>query len=240
MKLINYPKTLLTLLALTALSACSDDDPAVSSANQPPAASVAAQHGSADAEADYYAADDAQYAREVAAERARQRQNAGEFADPEDENVPQDDYTSDAYDAEHTNALTLREGSVGYVEWTPPAELAYEQASVTLIGPDGKRHEHNFGASEAIALNQNLPDGAYRWESVVTPSIDPYALEQMQAARESGDIATEREVVEDLRASGYYPSEEELKKNRQSGGFVVRNGVVLPADSGASRDDTDG
>ena len=137
------------------------------------------------------------------------------------------------------NKISLREATVDVVEWVAPRDVAYKSAMVTVIGPDGTRHELEFGAGQPLSFDKGLQDGLYRWESVVTPQIDSYAKEKMQAARNSGNLSAQQQVLEELQSDGYYPSAEELENNTQSGGFVVKDGVVTPTSIEPMTDDAD-
>lgn len=124
--------------------------------------------------------------------------------------------------------VTLVDGSEGMVEWLPPSDVQYSKADVTIVTQYGERVNYSFGPNEAMALESTLPDGLYQWESVVTPEIDPYVMEQMRDARMSGDMAAQDQILQKLRAEGLYPTAAELENNRQAGAFVVREGVVTP------------
>lgn len=137
------------------------------------------------------------------------------------------------------NAIAINDGTVGYVQWETPAALDYESAKLTIVGPDGNARRIDFAGGESMMVNETLPDGLYKWESVVTPSIDPYAKAQLSDARASGNIAEQASILEDLRAQGLYPSTQEIANNRQSGVFVVSDGEARATSAEASRSDSD-
>lgn len=137
-----------------------------------------------------------------------------------------DDY---AYVEQNDGAdVKLIEGSEGYVGWHAPSDMAYSEAKVMVVAPDGERIQYSFSPNEAMVLDSSLPDGLYQWESVITPEIDPYVREQLSQARQAGDQQAERELMERFRAEGSLPTVEESNNNRQAGAFTVRDGVAMP------------
>ena len=144
----------------------------------------------------------------------------------------------DYVEEQPASTVSLRERSEGYVEWQTPSEVAYSNAEVVVVGPDGKRTQHSFGPGEAMMLDESLPDGLYLWESVITPEVDDATRQQMRSVRESGDQQAQQELLQSLRANGSLPTEAQAKDNRQSGAFVVRDGVASPTSSKVeSKDD---
>ena len=117
----------------------------------------------------------------------------------------------------------------GVIEWDTPEGINYSAAQVRISGANGETVTRNFGAGEAIALYSTLPDGVYGWETVITPEISPYVKEQMRAVRESGDLRKEKQLIAQLREDGSLPSLDQARENRQSGNFIVRDGVVRPS-----------
>jgi hypothetical protein len=119
----------------------------------------------------------------------------------------------------------------GFLEWEVPEDVYYDSAELTIVTPDGKRITKNFGGNESMQVNEQLPDGLYKWESVVKPTIQPHVMESLQAARESGDLTKQKSLMAEYRQSGDLQSETEARDNRRSGGFVVRNGIAQPTTS---------
>ena len=117
----------------------------------------------------------------------------------------------------------------GYVEWSPPKEIDYQQADLVVIAPSGERIKRSFSSGEPIVLDESLPDGVYKWESVVSPKVDPYVREEMQAVRNSGNLESEEALIRRLRNEGSLPTEAQSEANRQSGTFIVRDGVAYPS-----------
>ncbi|MFT6045942.1 MAG: hypothetical protein ACI9WC_001645 [Arenicella sp.] len=135
---------------------------------------------------------------------------------------------------EPSAVVSLKSRNEGYVEWNSPAEVAYTQAELSVLGPDGLVTKHKFGAGEAIVLNEQLEDGYYKWESVVTLEIDPYVRDEMSSVRASGDLEAQQELIQRLRSEGSLPSQEQAEDNRQSGGFFVSDGVATPTSAGVT------
>ncbi len=117
----------------------------------------------------------------------------------------------------------------GYITWQAPEEIDYKQADLLISGPNGQTIKRTFTAGEPISLDVPLPDGTYNWESVISPNVDPYVREEMRAVRESGNLEAEQALIARLRSEGALPSEEQSNANRQSGTFVVRDGVARPS-----------
>lgn len=164
-----------------------------------------------------------------------------------DDEVAESDYeaAADGFDeyayAEQNEGSTVRllERSEGYVEWQAPSNIAYKKADIVIVGPNGEQVNYSFSANEAMVLDSSLPDGLYQWESVVTPEIDPYVMDQMRSARESGDLQAQKEIEQRLRDEGSLPDGFGSKDNRQSGAFVVRDGMVTPTSSVSNGEDED-
>ncbi len=133
--------------------------------------------------------------------------------------INESDYVSDS--------VVFRGNDSGYVEWQAPIEIEYVVADVVVITPNGKRLTRSYSAGEPIVLDENLPDGFYSWESVITPEIDRYAREEMTQARESGNLQEQQALMKKLRNQGSMPTQKEARKNRQSGAFIVKGGVAI-------------
>lgn len=138
----------------------------------------------------------------------------------------QDDYSH--HEPEHVpDAVVFQGNDNGYVEWQAPVEVAYVVADVVVITPSGKRLSRSYTPGEPMVLDENLPDGFYTWESVVTPEIDPYARKEMIQARESGNLQQEQALMQKLRDQGSIPTATEARENKQSGAFLVTDGVAI-------------
>jgi hypothetical protein len=124
--------------------------------------------------------------------------------------------------------LALNQSEVGYLEWSAPEDIAYTQAEIVITGANGSRLSRSFVPGEAIVVDDQLPDGHYLWESVVTPEIDPYVREQMSEIRASGNYEEQQALIAQLRAEGSLPTEAEARNNRKSGSFLVRDGIATP------------
>src|SRR6185503_4867132 len=80
--------------------------------------------------------------------------------------------------------------SVG-IEWQPA--VAYEKLVLTVSGPGGLivRREIAAGAAPSFGVfgddGKPLPDGAYTYELVASPVIDPATRQAMARARRTGD-----------------------------------------------------
>ncbi len=131
--------------------------------------------------------------------------------------------------AESNTSVTFRnDPEAGVVQWNAPTEIAYRQADVLISGPSGKTVTRSFKPGQPIVLDEQLPDGVYSWESVITPEIDSYAREEMRQVREHGNIEAEQELLDRLRSQGSLPTEAQANENRQSGTFTVQDGVARP------------
>ena len=129
------------------------------------------------------------------------------------------------------STVKLLERNEGYIEWQAPSDIAYKQTDIVIVDESGERVNYTFAADEAMVLDSSLPDGLYKWESVVTPEIDPYVMDQMKSARASGDLQAQKNIKQKLHDEGSLPDGFGSKDNRQSGAFVVRDGVVTPTSS---------
>ena len=154
------------------------------------------------------------------------------------ENIIEDEF--EELEAEPEVKITLQQGTEGQVEWLTPDEMSQHASEMLIVTPDGERITRKFAAGQSMALNESLPDGLYKWESTVTPELDPYVKEEMRSARESGDLQAQQEMAKKFRAQGVFPSKKELKDNRQSGAFVVRDGIATPTSSESSGQDERG
>jgi len=168
----------------------------------------------------------------------RKEASDDEVAESEDEaeleNANLEDPHVEPYEG---STVRLLERSEGYIEWQPPSDVAYSKADVVVVAPSGERVKYSFDANEAMVLDSSLPDGLYKWESVITPEIDPHAMDQMRSVRETGNLQAQTELKQKLVEEGSFPSAEELSNNRQSGAFTVRDGVVKPTSSVSDGED---
>lgn len=142
-----------------------------------------------------------------------------------------------AYVTPAPDRVSLVTNSEGYIQWTPPTEVYYQQAEVTLVSANGERIQQSYTSGEPIIIDDQLPDGVYKWEAVIVPEINPYAREQLAALRQSGDTVREQALLQQFRADGSFPSQQELNNNRQSGSLSIRNGIATPVgpDTGNSQ-----
>src|SRR4051794_12033402 len=115
--------------------------------------------------------------------------------------------------------------SVG-IEWQPT--IAYEKLVLTVSGPGGLmlRRELAAGAAPSLGVfgddGKPLPDGAYTYELVASPVLDPATRQAMARARRTGDDAT----LAKLRADGKLPR----TPLEQSGTFAVKDGAFVSPD----------
>lgn len=154
-----------------------------------------------------------------------------------------DDYSENQEEQDYYEPSTTvtfnAEESAGVIRWDAPEGVNYTDAQVTISAQGGDMATRNFNAGEPIELHGELPDGVYDWETVITPEINEYVRQEMREVRQSGDFQAERELIARLRAEGSIPTEEQARKNRQSGSFVVENGVVRPSLVDAPNSDRD-
>lgn len=136
--------------------------------------------------------------------------------------------------------VTIGKQYEGYIEWTPPTDVYYKQAEVTLVSPSGERVKQVYTPGEPIVMDAYIPDGVYKWETVIVPEIEPNTREKLTALRESGDMIAQEQLIQEMRANGSWPSEQELNNNRQSGTLSIHNGVATPVGHGADQYDQDG
>jgi hypothetical protein len=135
-------------------------------------------------------------------------------------------------------AVTFREASESYIEWNTPTDISYVKADVIITSSaNGKSMRRSFVQGEAIVVNDQLPDGHYLWESVITPEIDAYTKQEMRSVRESGNMAEEQALMERLRTEGSLPTEAQIQENRQTGSFSVQNGIATPVSPTYADDD---
>ncbi|MEM7358803.1 MAG: hypothetical protein AAF431_06890 [Pseudomonadota bacterium] len=152
-----------------------------------------------------------------------------EVADSAD-SVSDSEDVDDPYieDEQGDEGVSFRESQDSYLEWDAPSDTYYSAAELTIVGANGQKIQRTFAPGEAIVVQEQLEDGHYQWESVITPEIDPYVREEMAAVRQSGDFEAEQALIERLRSEGSLPTEEEAENNRKSGSFSVQNGVAIP------------
>ena len=221
-----------SLLLVVFLAACSDE-PAVEQSNQ--AASQNSKRASADSAFDQLQAIDerdiSQREGEPKTEIAIESPSVADQIDEESldtvSNELQDD--DDAYYEPSSIVTFSSEESSGVIRWEAPEGVNYSNAQVTISGNGGDRTTRSFSAGEAIELYGELPDGVYKWETVITPEVDESVRDQMRAVRESGDFQAEKELAARLRAEGSLPTRKQAQKNRQSGAFIVQGGIVRPS-----------
>lgn len=149
------------------------------------------------------------------------------------------DEQSDSFAQADNKVRFASEEAEGVLRWEAPEELAYTNAKVIISGEGNDIAVRDFKPGEAIELYGDLPDGVYNWETVITPEIDPSVREQMREIRASGDFEAEQELKARFRADGSLPSEAEASDNRQSGSFIVRDGIVTPSLVDLPRSDSD-
>ncbi|MDB4285302.1 hypothetical protein N9903_00145 [bacterium] len=113
------------------------------------------------------------------------------------------------------------------ISWRPLLS-DYQSMVLKVAGPEDLylREEFPRGSWPELLLSFEdgapLPDGSYRYEIMVVPTLAPHVRAELVRSRETGD----RTIVEDLQNSGALPSESMI----QSGHFRIRDGVaVLPA-----------
>lgn len=145
----------------------------------------------------------------------------GELADSEE-----DQYAD--YEPSTTVTFSAEETS-GVIRWEAPEGLSYSNAKVIISGKGGDMTTRNFSPGEPIELYGELPDGVYGWETVISPEVDEFVREEMRSVRASGDLQAENELKARLRAEGSLPTKEQARENRQSGNFVVQDGIVRPS-----------
>jgi hypothetical protein len=115
--------------------------------------------------------------------------------------------------------------SVG-IEWQPT--LSYEKLVLTVSGPGGVvlRRELAAGTAPSFGVfgddGKPLPDGAYTYELVASPVLDPATRQAMARARRTGDDS----ILAKLQADGKLPS----TPLRQSGTFAIKNGSFVSPD----------
>ncbi|GAA6137786.1 hypothetical protein NBRC116583_15330 [Arenicella sp. 4NH20-0111] len=156
---------------------------------------------------------------------------SAELSDELNEQFEADEYpdNEDSYNQLSDKVEFDAEQSEGIVKWQAPQDRSYANAKITVSNENGETAVRNFKPGESIELYGQLPDGVYKWKSVITPEIEDSVREQMRAVRNSGDIHAERELAANLRAEGSIPTEREAQDNVQFGSFVVLNGIVNPA-----------
>jgi hypothetical protein len=112
------------------------------------------------------------------------------------------------------------------IEWQPA--IAYEKMVLTVSGPGGLvlRREIAAGAAPSFGVfgddGKPLADGAYTYELVASPVLDPATRQAMARARRSGDDS----VVTKLQADGKLPR----APLQQSGTFAIKNGAFVSPD----------
>ncbi len=156
--------------------------------------------------------------------------NDNEVDSPQDKTISNNNDDLDESFYESSNKVSFsQEESTGVMRWEAPESVDYANATVTISDANGDRTSRTFSSGEPIELYGSLPDGLYSWETVIAPQLNEYTKEQMREVRESGDLHAEQELIAQLRADGSLPSKEQVQNNRQSGNFIVQDGVVRPS-----------
>jgi hypothetical protein len=115
--------------------------------------------------------------------------------------------------------------SVG-IEWQPT--IAYEKLVLTVSGPGGLILRRELAAGTAPSLEafgddgKPLPDGAYTYELVASPVLDPATRQAMARVRRTGDDS----ILAKLQADGKLP----LTPLKQSGTFTIKGGTFVSPD----------
>lgn len=115
--------------------------------------------------------------------------------------------------------------SVG-IEWQPA--IAYEKLVLTVSGPDGLvlRREVASGIAPSFGAfgddGKPLSDGAYNYELVASPVLDPATRQAMARARRTGDDS----ILAKLQADGKLPR----TPLKQSGTFTLKDGTFVSPD----------
>lgn len=151
-----------------------------------------------------------------------------------------DDQNDTGYYEPSTEVTFSAEETEGVIRWEAPEGINYSNAQVTISAGSGDRTTRNFSPGEPIELYGDLPDGVYDWETVISPEVDEFTRQEMREVRQSGDFQAEKELIARLRSQGSIPTDEQARKNRQSGSFIVENGVVRPSLVDAPKSDQDG
>ncbi len=174
----------------------------------------------------------------------REVQSNGELSGQDNQSVEQLEYLEDqsetSYYESSTKVTFNAEETEGVIRWEAPEGINYSNAQVTISAGGGDRTTRNFSPGEPIELYGDLPDGVYDWETVISPEVDEYTRQEMREVRQSGDFQAEKELIARLRSEGSIPTDEQARKNRQSGSFIVENGVVRPSLVDAPKSDQDG
>jgi len=176
-----------------------------------------------------------------ATEQEQQTESSEQVSGLDDEYDVTADDDEDFYDEPAAKVTLSVDGANDVIRWQAPEGVGYSNAQITVSAnnSNGGQVVRNFGPGEAIELYGSLPDGVYGWESVITPEISEGVREQMRAVRELGDAQAERELIANLRAEGSIPTIEDAQENRQSGTFIVSDGVVRPSSVDTVRSDQD-
>lgn len=165
---------------------------------------------------------------EVGALEAEELLNERDVDSQTDEN---DDayYEDDSYTGSSTIVSLSSDESQGIIRWEAPLGIDYSNATVMISGTSGDTMTRSFSNGEAIELYGDLPDGVYNWETVITPEVSASVKEEMNAVRALGNPQAEKELIAQLREDGSLPTLEQAEENRQSGSFIVLDGIVRPS-----------
>lgn len=226
-RIVSGSKTLVCAMVMVTIAACSGDDDVTVTKQPVPDSSAFERAQNAQTASTQQPAGEHAHAlneHELDKQRAVQQGEGTDEVDYQQASDEQSDWTEqDSY-----KQVSLISSDDGYVEWQAPQDVAYSRAEVEVVTPNGQRIKRSYAPGETMMLDEALPDGLYQWESVITPEIDPYALEELQAIRQRGDSSAEAEAMSRHRAQGSIPSRQDARDNRQSGSFKVQDGVVSP------------
>lgn len=140
------------------------------------------------------------------------------------------DAQEEAYEAPSKIVSFSSTSNDGVIKWDQPQGTNYSSTKISISNQSGETIVRNFNNGESMELYGELPDGLYKWKSVVSPRVDEYVRKEMREVRSLGNINAERELIARLRAEGSLPTEKEARDNVQSGSFIVVNGVASPSE----------
>ncbi len=112
------------------------------------------------------------------------------------------------------NQLASFHSNANSVSWTSQLN---DTLSLTISGPDDFYTSSTITTGSRFSLD-NLADGAYTYQLVLTPTVDSTVKEIMRQARESGDYSQ----IKELRRQGVLPN----RPTTQTGYFMIVNGSV--------------
>ena len=126
-----------------------------------------------------------------------------------------------------TDTVATPVQSASMIDWQPLGDFA--EVVLSVSGSDGFHIERVFSAGSSLSLElfddngQPFPDGAYTYELRATPRLSQSILDELSAARESGDMT----IVRQMRQQGILPDEGSLV---QGGGFRIFGGQMVAGD----------